>query len=311
MSYTSDSVKEFILGVIDSNILIPDCLNVIYNKIVENIITKPGYNTFKNAVSNKATLFEIQILYKHNIIDFCMTDINMLICEKEHNHITKYIYPLITFSKRYIDININAWLHNSIFYDNVEIYDYIYNMYINEYPNIKETDTIVNNYIYTAIRKDNINTITYFKNKGFDCYLTNISCIVYDNLIIKMFDSAIKYDIKIFCDNYNNIINQCIELNRFNNIKNLDYIYNFVIKPNVSKSTNNNYYWFDYIIETDNTWLDNIISYAVQKGNIDIYNWIKENNLSFSLKKDNLNEYKLLNYLNSNYKKNKNYYKFI
>ena len=256
-----------------------------------------NYKTLRDAIENNASLYEIKILHKHNIININPYNINFIFRPIINIDIVKYIFDYIfndDNNKNAIDRLIYQWLYECIYNNKIECYDYIYNLCKNDYNILDEN--IIGIYIYTAVKRDYENVIKYFKNKGYKICLNNISLIIYDNIIIEMFDKAIKYDVEIYYNyNIDNIINEGLNLKRFDNIKNLDYIYKYIIQPNI-------------IINNNLDWVNRLIDYAVSQGCIEIYNWIKENNLPFCLKKYDYNETYLLEDLDVNSSKYDDYY---
>lgn len=288
MSYQGSAIKQFIIGTIKSNELISDCVYIIYDNIISNIINNNNYKTLRDAIENEASLFEIKILHKHNIIDINPHNINFIFRQNVDIDIIKYIVDYIYNNNNNIDSVLYCWLYECIYNNKIECYDYIYNLYKNDYSGII-TENLIYIYSYTAIHRDYENVIKYFKNKGYKICLNDVPLIIYENNIIEMFDKAIKYNVEIeYNYDIDEIISKCINLKRFDNIKILDYIYKYIIQPNIINNNNN----LD--------WVNKIMDYAVSQGDYNIYNWIKENDLPFCLKKYDYSETNLLEDLDIN-----------
>ena len=205
--YQKESIKKFITSTIINNQLIPDCLEIIFNKIKNNILL--SYATFDDAIISKASYFELTILekcniYEHHIYDCIINNYKDGVLYMLDNNIlsNEYIY------KHFILLLIFCCENSTL-----EIFKLIYNTYNNYLPT---NYNWVHNCVFPIIRKKNIDILQWFKDEGLVLTLYNkdIEYALYMN-DYNLIQNAYDLNINIICDNPIDYLYRSIEKQHF------------------------------------------------------------------------------------------------
>ena len=275
MSYQEDAVKEYILSTIKNNTIPLDCLEIVYNKIKENILLT--YNTFTNVILLNASYFELTILYANGLI---INTYEMYNCIT-HNYLTGVIFIInnIDIPDDYIYKYIMAWLCKCCNVNNLEILKQIYNKYYNYIPS-----SWVSVCIFDIVRYKHINILNWLREQEFTIYLNNIDHIIYMNNY-QLIENACDLNIEISCYPIS-VLQESIKNKR---IDMMNVIYDKLIKNKLDNELND-------IIDT-------IIVDVVNNGNKIIYEWIKTKNIIFSLEQYDNDENNIIKKLEENFNK--------
>ena len=277
MSYTSSSVKEFILFILKNNIIPSDCLQIIYQNIINDIINT--YNYF-NIYVYKPSMFELEILYINNfnfindyIYHFTQNNyVDGILFLKKHN-IIDYLY---------LYDNINNLLVSCCNVGNLDMFDLLYNLYREYIIN----NNWLNDSIYYIIKNNYNHFIDWFDKHNYIIYCNKLYK-VFEDEDINFIINANKLNIHIGYSPILKLINY-ITFNIYHNIEFIDTLYEYLIKTNQI-----------YLDEFNNT-IDYIIKICINSGKKNIFNWIESKGIIYSLDEYYNNKTILLKILENN-----------
>ena len=240
--YHTCGVKLALTYLIKSNIIPTDCIQIIYNNVINNIIANNNINS----------ILEFDVYYKYNIIS--KNTIWSFFCKKNYT-----IIKHIVINKLYKNIINDLYLLIYCMYNNlnVKIFDFIFKLIIGD---LHETwKDILISYILSNKFKDHQLLNKYFKyfnkNKIF-------FCIDYDCLCNIAFNNWLYLDFLID----NNII---VELS--SETQDIEILINFIYKDWTNAAT---VYFENYL--THKHYDITIYNYCKNNhsNNNDIINWI-------------------------------------
>ena len=276
MSYYQDSIKEFILGSIYTNNIIPDCLEIIYKNIVTNIIDT--YTSIDIIINLKPSIFELNILYMNNL-NFCYSDLILFVLNNYIDGI-EFIISKNIIQQDIIE-NINNLIMCSCELGNREILNLLYTNYNNYIIGYKW----INNCVYSIVKYKHANILEWFKDNNITVYFDKIHEILFDNNY-KMIINLYNFNINIISNPVDELINY-IENKEVCYITLIDTVYEYLINNKYDEQ------WDDKI--------DYVIHIVVERGLKDVYKWIKTKGFNFSLESYDFYEENLVGELEMNW----------
>ena len=223
--YNKDSIKEFILGSIQSKILVNDCIEIIYSKIKENILLT--YKTIDNIINLNASYYELTILY-NNGFNINGKHLNRFTL---NNYLTGVIFIInnIEITDYTIDSNILIWLTDSCNNNNLDMLKIFYNKFNNYIP-----DYWTSHIIYPIIRNENKEILNWLKEQNVkNIFLNNTDYIIYKN-DYELIEKACSLNIEII----GNPIYLLSKASNYNFTKMMDIIYDNLIKDKYDNEFN-------------------------------------------------------------------------
>ena len=226
MSYQKESIKEFILSSIYMNNIVPDCLEIIYNNLVNNIINR--YPSIDYIAELKPSIYELEILYNNNLQRYD-DDIVLFINNEYINGIKFYISKNI-INAVYLRYNIEELIIHCSAIGNVEILDILYKAY----SNYLVGHEWISSCVYNIIKYKHANILKWFNDNNFIIYFDKLTNILNNNDTsegIKLIINACDLGIEITFNFINDFINY-IKNDTFKrcNILMIDTIYEYLIK---------------------------------------------------------------------------------
>ena len=195
-NYYDDSVKCFIMGNYKNNYLPFDCINIVYNNIISNIIEKYKDKILNYDIDKNISDFELNIFRKYNNV---IIDINDYMFYEYTNYI-QYIYDMnvkIIYNKNPVEYLVHLLSYRDIETDIVTDEDND-----DEYPDIsiKNINTIYECLIKNKFDKEwnnNLDTLkiniaeskidklyNWILSKGFDFKMYDNELDIYYTLTI-------------------------------------------------------------------------------------------------------------------------------
>jgi hypothetical protein len=128
----STSVKTLIMGLIIEKNMPADCVSIIYDNIINNIVNNIKsvyYVSLDQALHYGASLIEIIVLHKYNKLKIYEWELDNLIADNSHPELVKYILSdKAIISETHVKNTMDHWLWTYNYHNNTEMYNFLKNL---------------------------------------------------------------------------------------------------------------------------------------------------------------------------------------